>query len=111
MSRIRSRAFRSSSHGELTVLNQLGPIETPVLKRPALLINVKPPVEDKPRREVVFTIESSETDNPSKEIKKIDDGFCSFLQCCPICKKSFKGNADFYMYNYRYVKFIFLLFI
>ncbi|KAK2647064.1 hypothetical protein Ddye_022259 [Dipteronia dyeriana] len=105
MSRMRSRGFRSSSQGELTVFNQLRPFDySPVdffeKKRKALATAVKPP-EEKPRPQVTFTIGDSDSeDNDSRSKKKVDEGFCAFLKNCSLCKKKFEKKKDFYMYGY-----------
>ncbi|KAK3190097.1 hypothetical protein Dsin_029658 [Dipteronia sinensis] len=103
---MRSRGFRSSSQGELTVFNQLRPFDySPVdffdKKRQALATAVKPP-EEKPRPQVTFTIgDSDREDNDSrskktKKKKKVD----AFLKNCSLCKKKFEKKNDFYMYGY-----------
>lgn len=76
--------------------------------RPALVIGVKPLLE-KPRPRVTFTIGSPERDDDSlSNTKKIDGGYCGFLQSCFLCKKRFKKNENFYMYGYVYFEFCFL---
>ncbi|XP_031278082.1 uncharacterized protein LOC116136531 [Pistacia vera] len=111
MSRVRTRVIRSSSHGELGVFNQIRPFEfmSPVglleiKKHPALVNNnVKPREEKKPHtRRVTWTWGSPErNDSVSKSRKKkLDEGFCAFLEGCALCKKKLKENVDVYMYGY-----------
>ncbi|KAJ4722505.1 Protein of unknown function (DUF581) [Melia azedarach] len=99
----RRRCIRSSSQGELSVFNQIRPIESPVgyldiKKRPGFVTNGKP-ARQPPPRPVAWTLGSLETVDMQSN-KKVDDGFCGFLKACSLCKKKLEETADVYMYGY-----------
>ncbi|KAH7573821.1 hypothetical protein ACOSP7_007688 [Xanthoceras sorbifolium] len=105
MSRMRSRAIRSSSQGELTVFNQLRPLDSPASffekKRPALATGGVKPREEEPRPRVTWTLGSPERgDSSLSKTKKIDEGYCAFLKNCSLCKKKLDLEEDLYMYGY-----------
>ncbi|KAH7842799.1 hypothetical protein Vadar_009394 [Vaccinium darrowii] len=119
----RARVFRSSSNGELgLLLNQLKPIESPVIPSVKKRATAAPPpsfilpkpvhkpvgkvnskvapevkVPEYPRRSI-FTVGSSV--GREKDERKVDEWRWEFPFSCFLCKKKIQENKDLFMYGY-----------
>ncbi|GAV80608.1 DUF581 domain-containing protein [Cephalotus follicularis] len=112
MSSKRSRIVRSSSQGEVGLLNQMRPLldsPIPILAPPARQqVDSKPsppPLRaqrEKPRDGILtlYSPERETSTNVEPKKEKGELGFGEFLDACSLCKKKFKQDMDIFMYGY-----------
>ncbi|KAL7177876.1 hypothetical protein ACSBR2_031105 [Camellia fascicularis] len=117
MSTKRSLVVRSSSSGELGVMNQYRPMESPpaalLMKKRATGVVAPPTVRKKLAQKDnsnvrvivpeqthrnIFTLGSPARDDESQ--KRVDERYWVFLQSCFHCKQRISEDEDVFMYGY-----------